>query len=163
MKMNFKTQRALARVISCGRRKLLICLCEWLKSGRGGGVAARTHVPHWGAARLIKGQACVRLCCFTAGLSQWKLTIWVHVVPGHLWGGEPLLERVCAVTILIHGDQLLLRRSQRCKGVHHPLHPIGHHLCNITEKCRWKPCDCSERSCSEQKPGFWGVDRGDRS
>lgn len=60
------------------------------------------------------------------------LTIWVHVVPGHLWGGEPLLERVCAVTVLIHGDQLLLRRSQRCEGVHHPLHPIGHYLCRAT-------------------------------
>lgn len=80
--------------------------------------------------------------CFRAGLSRWMLTIWVHVVPGHLWGGEPLLEGVCAVTILIHGDQLLLRRSQRCEGVHHPLHPIRHHLCkarraemekNITE------------------------------
>lgn len=72
---------------------------------------------------------CARaLCCFTARLSRWKLTIWVHVVPGHLWGGEPLLERVCAVTVLIHGDQLLLRRRQRCEGVHHALHPIGHHL-----------------------------------
>lgn len=58
------------------------------------------------------------------------LTIWVHMVPRHLWGGEPLLERVCAVAVLIHGDQLLLRGSERCKGVHHPLHPIGHHLCS---------------------------------
>ena len=57
------------------------------------------------------------------------LTIWVHMVPGHLWGGEPLLERVCAVAVLVHGDKLLLWRGQRCEGVHHPLHPIRHHLC----------------------------------
>lgn len=60
------------------------------------------------------------------------LTIWVHVVPGHLWGGEPLLERVRAVAILIHGDQLLLRGSQWREGVHHPFHPIGHHLCKAS-------------------------------
>lgn len=115
--------------------KPLIRLSEWLKSG---GAAARTHVPHWGAVRLIKGQTCVRVrFFFRVGVSQWMLTIWVHVVPGHLWGGEPLLERVCAVTVLIHGDQLLLRRSQWCEGVHHALHPIGHHLCKAkrTDGC----------------------------
>lgn len=67
------------------------------------------------------------------------LTIWVHVVPGHLWGGEPLLERVCAVTVLIHGDQLLLWRSQWREGVHHPLHAIGHHLCKVMRTNREKP------------------------
>lgn len=107
--------------------KPLIRLSEWLQSG---GAVARTHAPQRQAVRLIKGQACVCLrFFFRVGVSQWMLTIWVHVVPGHLWGGEPLLERVCAVTVLIHGDQLLLRRSQRCEGVHHALHPIGHHLC----------------------------------
>lgn len=68
------------------------------------------------------------------------LTIWVHVVPGHLWGGEPLLERVCAVTVLIHGEQLLLRRSQRCEGVHHSLHPIGHYLCKAKRVDDYRKC-----------------------
>lgn len=67
------------------------------------------------------------------------LTIWVHVVSGHLWGCEPLLERVCAVTILIHGDQLLLWGSQRCEGAHHPLHPAGHHLCKGDKNKQGKP------------------------
>lgn len=57
------------------------------------------------------------------------LTIWVHVVTGHLWGGETLLEGVCTVAVLIHGDQLLLWRGQWREGVHYPFHPIGHHLC----------------------------------
>lgn len=75
------------------------------------------------------------------------LTIWVHVVPGHLWGGEPLLERVCAVTILIHGDQLLLWRSQRCEGVHHPFHAIGHHLYRSKH----------HRKCQESRPQTHSV------
>lgn len=58
------------------------------------------------------------------------LTIWVHVVSGHLWGSEALLEGVCTVAVLIHGNQLLLGRGQWREGVHHTLHPIGHHLCN---------------------------------
>lgn len=65
------------------------------------------------------------------------LTIWVHVVSGHLWGSEALLEGVCTVAVLIHGNQLLLGRGQWREGVHHALHPIGHHLCNTanhTEK-----------------------------
>lgn len=96
-----------------------------------GGGSGQNTCPTLGSWEVDQGTGvcvCARLCCFTAGLSRWKLTIWVHVVPGHLWGGEPLLERVCAVTILIHGDQLLLRRRQRCEGVQHALHPIGHHL-----------------------------------
>lgn len=55
------------------------------------------------------------------------LTIWVHVVTGHLRWGEALLEGVGAVTVL-HGNHLLLGRSQRRVGVNHALHPIGHHL-----------------------------------
>lgn len=55
------------------------------------------------------------------------LTIWVHVVTGHLRRGEALLEGVGAVTIL-HSNHLLLGWSQWRVGVHHSLHTIGHHL-----------------------------------
>lgn len=80
------------------------------------------------------------------------LTIWVHVVPRHLWGGEPLLERVRAVAVLIHGDQLLLRRSKRCEGVHHPFHAIGHHFCvamreKLLQELRTKPTGDESAGC----------------
>lgn len=75
---------------------------------------------------------CPRIRASVRSVHRWMLTIWVHVVPGHLWGGEPLLEGVRAVTVLIHGDQLLRRRSQRREGVHHPFHPVGHHLCKAS-------------------------------
>lgn len=82
------------------------------------------------------------------------LTIWVHVVPGHLWGGEPLLEGVRAVAVLIHGDQLLLRGSQWREGVHHPFHPIGHHLCEGQEcqktRYRTEPCAFPPRGRSPE-------------
>lgn len=79
------------------------------------------------------------------GVRRRMLTIWVHVVPGHLWGGEPLLEGVRAVAVLIHGDQLLLRGSQWREGVHHPFHPIGHHLCGGQEcqKTRYRTERCA--------------------
>lgn len=76
--------------------------------------------------------ACPRIRASVRSVHPRMLTIWVHVVPGHLWGGEPLLEGVRAVTVLIHSDQLLLRRSQRREGVHHPFHPVGHHLCKAS-------------------------------
>lgn len=91
------------------------------------------------------------MCVFGEGVgSDWMLTIWVHMVPGHLWGGEPLLERVCAVTVLIHGDQLLLRRSQRCEGVHHPLHPIRHYFCEKMRSNEEKTSAQVCRPCAEE-------------
>lgn len=95
--------------------KPLGCLGEWPE-----------HMLHTGE---LQGWIRDRHLCVCSGASRCMLTIWVHVVTGHLWGGEPLLERVCAVTILIHGNQLLLRRSQWCERVHHSLHSIGHHFC----------------------------------
>lgn len=123
-------------VISCGRRS-----CSFLfKSGLNQGAVAGAHVPPPGVRRLIKGQTCMYVCVYVCvcvlygGGNWWMLTIWVHMVPWHLWGCEPLLERVCAVTVLIHGDQLLLRGSQRREGVHHPLHAIRHHLCKANRE-----------------------------
>lgn len=69
------------------------------------------------------------------------LTIWVHVVTGHLRRGEALLEGIGAVTVL-HGNHLLLGWSQWCVGVHHSLHPIGHHLWRgKKKKTLISPCD----------------------
>lgn len=45
---------------------------------------------------------------FAQSLSSVTLTIGVHVITGHLWGGEALLEGVSVVAVVFHGHQLLL-------------------------------------------------------
>ena len=101
-----------------------------------------------------QGHRCVGLCVCAClermgvgvrRMGGGVLTIWVHVVSGHLWGGEPLLEGVCAVAVLIHGHQLLLRWCQGCEGAHHTLHPIGHHFCGTTNPTVRQIRPCSQK------------------
>lgn len=70
-------------VISCGRRS-----CSFFSvSNLNQGAVARAHVPHWGALRLIKGQACVRFVSssglFLGGCSS--LYVCVCVCVGEGW------------------------------------------------------------------------------